>query len=861
MALSLWDLFQAIEYGLLPVDIFDDRTWKYIDGTLTCEVRDYRKCMPRFGCDVSSRGKAPTIHKLRLEMCTENVVKDISSFLDESWSYNDLLEVESRILKSLQPELHLDPAPLFDRLSRPPRSRKLNLGIFGGMEKKKVIDLPVVKLTSDNFSKSQSHLALSNSGVPCAEQEDPTRPPSANQNNTVQKSTGSEFSIAFQPGYQATISCSRPVLTSDDTSSMPVSYLTNSYGAPLLGKRDSSETQPAPSPRIKSRKQVKSDLNQVKHGMNSLLLKQVDTDKKQCTSPQLLHDSPPASLEGAPRIHAAWPLYLHHKGGECIVKQELVDVMDIEVEQYNHLQTKVQDSSPYARSHILSSVQLNGMDQLVDKDWKRKGVTQNKKSSRNPHVCSADVFHSPASSRSGEISSILSIPLYNTSTTSIGLNDKSKYMYGTLMKSLSVNSGHDTLKRQKHSSISTKRKSISLPKSSSGVGSPASVSPFCKNGPVGNSSRIEADTILKRFLKIEIASKRCGFHSKKERDNFLGRQSFSCASHLVAFQLSQSDDTNNLEGFETNENSMSTYIFGGDRNVCKTRVLTFIRELHVYERNGFPVVLPASRIELVISETSNDVLVEEFAFCADEEESNTVTRPLHSLLHVPNTHFADLYAAQFTLLMKGEHYLCKSDQIKPLPFQTILARSSQQASVERCPPVLVPGQLLYKNSPTNNNISVLNSGKILSRNTLAGTCCLPPGNTESALQLSSGCLSSSQILDTSSQNTSLHQQHPQSQRPSRLIASTSNLLGSTRMHTGNPMLNNPANVQFLRNTMDIIHPCVGALGLGNLVGVGSFSYMLGMGRRVPVMRNSGQINNNLSSQVASNCGNLNKQHP
>ncbi|XP_008782992.2 protein PHYTOCHROME-DEPENDENT LATE-FLOWERING-like isoform X1 [Phoenix dactylifera] len=137
-------LFSAIESGWLPGDLLDDIPSKYIDGTLVCEVRDYRKCISESGSAVDG---FPIVNKVRLRMSLENIIKDISLISDDSWTYSDLMEVESRIVKALQPQLCLDPTPRLDRLCKSPTSSKLNLGIE---RRKRLRQTPEVTVTSNN---------------------------------------------------------------------------------------------------------------------------------------------------------------------------------------------------------------------------------------------------------------------------------------------------------------------------------------------------------------------------------------------------------------------------------------------------------------------------------------------------------------------------------------------------------------------------------------------------------------------------------------------------------------------------------------------------------------------------------------
>jgi hypothetical protein len=56
-----------------------------VDGVVICEVHDYRKH--------TSSQVSPVINKLRLKMSLENVVKDIPSMSDNSWTYGDLMVI------------------------------------------------------------------------------------------------------------------------------------------------------------------------------------------------------------------------------------------------------------------------------------------------------------------------------------------------------------------------------------------------------------------------------------------------------------------------------------------------------------------------------------------------------------------------------------------------------------------------------------------------------------------------------------------------------------------------------------------------------------------------------------------------
>ncbi|GAA0183981.1 chromatin/chromatin-binding, or -regulatory protein [Lithospermum erythrorhizon] len=144
-------LFSAIESGRLPGSILDDIPCKYIDGTLVCEVRDYRNCFSESGV-TSSADATPVINKVHLKMSLESVVKDIPSLSNSAWTYGDLMELESRILKALQPQLYLDPTPKLDKICDDHISSKLKLD-YSSMRRKRLRQIPEVTVTSRTVGK------------------------------------------------------------------------------------------------------------------------------------------------------------------------------------------------------------------------------------------------------------------------------------------------------------------------------------------------------------------------------------------------------------------------------------------------------------------------------------------------------------------------------------------------------------------------------------------------------------------------------------------------------------------------------------------------------------------------------------
>ncbi|KAF0899022.1 hypothetical protein E2562_012713 [Oryza meyeriana var. granulata] len=118
-------LFSDIEHGCLPRVILGDMPYKFINGTIVCEVRDYRPFLSNGGD--SSGDDFPIVNRVSLRLGTERVVKDLASLVNASWTYHDRLIAESTILYALQPRLNLDPTPCLERLQN--SVKKIDLGL------------------------------------------------------------------------------------------------------------------------------------------------------------------------------------------------------------------------------------------------------------------------------------------------------------------------------------------------------------------------------------------------------------------------------------------------------------------------------------------------------------------------------------------------------------------------------------------------------------------------------------------------------------------------------------------------------------------------------------------------------------
>ncbi|XP_077220193.1 protein PHYTOCHROME-DEPENDENT LATE-FLOWERING-like [Tasmannia lanceolata] len=891
-------LFSAIEYGWFPGDVFDDIPCKYLNGTIVCEVCDYQNCMPKSGDSIAAGTEFPYVQKVRLQMCMENIVKDMPSISDDSWSYIDLLEAESRILKALQPVLCLDPNPSLDRLCRKSDSKKLDLGVYR-RQKSMQSDVPSVKLSSNNIShgqnissngvhensKSHTRLALGDGAAECSQVHISSSMPNIHH-NIGQDALGRALPLASLPNYQLAVNCSESLPRTPAISSKFVSPgqdVTDSYNDPtnpgtfVTKKRDRRETQSTPKPAFKKPKLEHPDLVQ----------QQLEAERIQCARfggqrhPQMvMNDSPQAILEGVPKLEGRTPSCLDPRDVQYSVKNELTEASrfynsEAEKNKDGHLVMDTgsdQQFSPFTRNHLTSPTQWGHLAQSLEKDPKKGDASQKRKSSQSPRVSAGGPVLSV------EISSFSQGGPYSSCPTTalVGFHkEKAVSMSGATVGTASVSSGHsDSLLRENQASQPSKRKSNSRPKTSSmsGVGSPVSVgntnAPFSANSPsigtppVPMSSGTKGDpTVLERFQKIDMVTRRFKLNYKNHKvDKYLERKPLLHSPQLLPIHLSQSVDT---EEFKDAPNTMplSKSILGGGINVCKNRILSFVRPGCVYQKNGIKTVTPESLNKLVMSVRSKDYMVEARVLYGDEEEKDILASQ-YSLQTLPNTHMADIFAAQYTSLMLHDRYQLIDDQVHPIPDRNIGAFSSQPAltsalpesgaSLQTCS-TPISCQSFNSVTPISNTISAADPQQLSSQNILARARMLPPSNLQSP-----------------------QHQHPQFQRSLPLVGSNS--LGNTNLQMGNQIVNNPALLHYQlqqqrqqlqqqqpimqrkmmagvlgvgMGNMSAMQPGGGSPGLGSMVGFGTTSNgSIGvamssapMGGHVPGLSNLSQLNN------------------
>ncbi|GJP49925.1 hypothetical protein CLOM_g9080 [Closterium sp. NIES-68] len=82
-----------------------------------------------FSIDVPTQAGGGPVRTCRviLRPTSESIAKDVAAMADASWSYQDMLEVEARILRAVQPPLCLDPSPRVAEVARQHHFHKTKL--------------------------------------------------------------------------------------------------------------------------------------------------------------------------------------------------------------------------------------------------------------------------------------------------------------------------------------------------------------------------------------------------------------------------------------------------------------------------------------------------------------------------------------------------------------------------------------------------------------------------------------------------------------------------------------------------------------------------------------------------------------
>ncbi|KAK9756013.1 hypothetical protein RND81_01G067000 [Saponaria officinalis] len=732
-------LFAAIESGRLPSGIQDDIPCKFVDGAIMCEVRDCRKCIPH-----PESNTTPTINKVRLKMTLENVVKDIPLMADDSWTYGDLMEVESRIVNALQPKLCLDPVPRLDRLCKDPAALKINLGL-AGMRKRRLRQIPEVTVTSNNRLHGKKICIdqapeNSNYGDIMSQhgQENVLSHGSANQRIMHNPSQGAVLPPGMSPGGQ----------------DMPISHVDNMNSA-ASAKVVSQDGQLSPYYTVNKRARLASD--SIQHPQVGSLV-----DKFQGSDGQWRNQMA-QNVRGVQYGNTGLQKY-PQLVGDGVVTQDGVklektepnmvksDIHMMEAEG-DHMDPRLQQrfQHPLMRP-ALQQVGWNNLGPQIEKE-----PSKSRKTNQSPRLSAGAVAQSPLSVRSGEMPGGSMGTHYGAVSAGAPLGHVQREKSGmnsvpTAGRASSVtSSANDSLQHQHQAQHGPKRRN-SLPKTSaiSGVGSPVSVNnmggQMIASSPSMSAPQVTEHDLLDKFSKIVAISTRHQLNRKNNKVDEFSRKprSFSTQElRLASLSTKECPD---------DSREMSKSLVGGHMNVCKIRVI------HVQQP------MPGNqmyRTRLILSEKPNDGTVA--MHYGDLNDADYLNSEEH-LPTLPNTHWADLLAGQFCAMSIREGFVVEEIVQPRPPRMTVPSNSQPNASVggPNNPAAetqqyseVVPGQTI-ESKPTISNTS-LNS----TANVLPSSGMHPPGNSQGHMSV----VSRPQQMDPQLPSQQQPVQHQQSLLP------------------------------------------------------------------------------------------------
>ncbi|CAN1827914.1 Protein PHYTOCHROME-DEPENDENT LATE-FLOWERING [Linum perenne] len=883
-------IFVAIESGWLPGDILDDIPCKYINGTIICEVRDYRKCASEQGSGIISTDATPTINKVRLKMSLENVVKDIPLISDNSWTYGDLMEVESRIVKALQPVLSLDPKPKLDRLSASPLPSKLNLNL-ASLRRKRLRQMPNVTVTptnrlhgkkvcidqvpeSSNSRFSDPNVMSGNMMQPHVQEN--LSAPNLGPGNMLDGSIQAFPLVSSQPRYQPAVG-SGPVnisAASPGGQETMVTYNDNvNASASLHGKRENQDGQTSPLPNYnkrarmilgpdgKQQPQVGPCMDNFQaadaNWKNSLLQQQVMARGMQYANAGI--QKYPQMFEGVMNQGAgttsfsAGQLPLRFGPKEEQFESDKLDASELnqgksDMQIDNNMgsldphQLRLQQRLP---QHMMRPNLPQAGWSNISQDTKKEEQLPKRKSAQSPRLSAGTLAQSPLSSKSGEYSSNSAGPHIGSVAAIAALASQKDKSAVTSLPAIGGTS-------------SSKRRSNSVSKTTvmNGVGSPASVSNISNslnaNSPNVGTPPMADQAILERFAKIEMVASRHQLNRKRNKVDDYSRKQNTYNPQLLGVSLSNAA---NYEDFkdETTERQLSKSLLGGNINVLKRRVMNFIQGERVLQGN-MVTYLTKSRAKMIMMEKSNDGTV---AMHYGDLEDSDILSAEEYLPTLPNTHFADLLAKQFCTLMSRDGYLVESRiELKPARMNTA---SSSQPNLTGASPNNSTMEMQQYNEAvaagqSSNDVKPTISGNasVNSHNSMANTRMLPPGNSQ-ALQVSVPTrpqqmdqqqLSIQQQQQTQQQNPHalLQQQHQQLQRTQMVLPSNPlshlNAMGqNSNMHLGGHLVNKHSPLQLQQTQMQqrkMLMGIGGHMGMGNIAnsmvgGLGGLGNAMGIG--------------------------------
>ncbi|RWW00228.1 hypothetical protein BHE74_00042503 [Ensete ventricosum] len=497
-------------------------------------VRDYRNCISEQGTVISASNVVPILHKVRLRMSLENVVKDMPLIADDSWTYSDLML-----------NLGLCKRRRLQQVSEVNSEKNICIGRIP-MNANCVAGGPGTQITNASLQQVYDNIPMQHgsSGIPSFRPNTygqeairaalPLPPQSKLQPATVAQDHASGLPANFS-GVNAKMSSSQNMMSS----------YTDTIGSnsPVSMKRDNPDAQlTSMAAAMKRQKQTPIGLDGIQQQQqtgpqlagtdmqwkNQLLQSQLDIKGIQYSSTLAGQRYPSSTISNIPNREQGTSIYFNQQGMRYGAKEDQTDRQELERSK-DALQTLDSDNNALdlqqSRAHLLlhssmrnhppTAAQWTNARPVSEKDTGKDDALQRRKSVPSPRVSSGPMVQSPVSSRSGEISSGSVGGQFGGVATASAMGvqkDKLTANTNAAIGAPSVTSSPSDSVRQHQTSGTGKRKQNSKTPAVSAVGSPASVNnvnfPLIANSPSIGTAPVGDQVILERFAKIDAVAQR-----------------------------------------------------------------------------------------------------------------------------------------------------------------------------------------------------------------------------------------------------------------------------------------------------------------------------------------------------------------
>lgn len=641
---------RALDGGWIPGDLLQEIPCKYSNGCITCEVLDY--CVDPSSFDASFSSKSlvdvmPAVYKITLKPSMESIAKDVSSMVDETWTYKDLMEVESKILKTARPELHLDPKATTNQAEKKALLRS-GPKIFEQFRSNKGAMLNRrLRLVAAAKTMVKAGSLVNSKKITFQ------MPPERLVGEAIRECTTASGDAPVQ--FAVKPKTVGPLSSVTQFPSSPRTSMLNTPAVPeiaeklssLLGKRDGRDFG------------VKLDIKKPKQDSPRLDKLQMHMEKGfgHKTEQEMGYEN---SMEAVKRENSDHQMRDDNDGfGATSGQSQLHDPL-----LYQRLTQQDIDNQSW---------QVSGLP--GDKDNKQDELMQRKRLLMMQKL-DGRAFQQPSAN---DISRMASGMVQNAASGNPALMSSSSK--DQLQVSGAMAGGDQMLQGQQLS----RRRTNSLPKNASsiaGVASPGSTinsggianvnSPSTASMPPVVSVKSEGLMVpgqrrdpLDNFAHLLSVAQRHGLPAKRQKVDIPpttdGKKTVPLFHELECALNTSSDEIKDPKG----QRNMADSLVGGNVNARKTRFLQFQRQI-IQGIHGTGPHYRRVRVRLVMCERGRDAMVEavvQFGDDQDDESLNSV--PHHVLPTMANAHAADIFAKQFCALLEKEGFELVEDQVQP----------------------------------------------------------------------------------------------------------------------------------------------------------------------------------------------------